>query len=176
MSGDDGGSGRRARTGWLDSLPPRYIHGMIRYATATPAHIGRIATRMGEWDRIECAAGGHAPKDALRLSLRGSIMAWTALIDGRPVAMWGLTAMNLMDGEGSPWMLGTDEARLHPKAFYVGGARSIPMMLRACPRLVNSVACGNKAAIRLLTRWGFVVGGEIETRRGVDFVPFRMGE
>lgn len=147
---------------------------MIAYIPATPAHIGRIASRMGRWDRIECEAGGRSPKEALRLSLAGSVMAWTALVDRMPVAMWGVTPVNLLDGEGSPWMLGTDEARRYPKAFYVGGARSIPLMLRCFPRLRNHVAMGNKEAIRLLVKWGFDVGGPVDTRRGVDFVPFVM--
>lgn len=108
------------------------------------------------------------------MSLAGSVMAWTALVDRRPVAMWGVTPVNLLDGEGSPWMLGTDEARRYPKAFYVGGARSIPLMLRCFPRLRNHVAMGNREAVRLLVKWGFDVGGAVETRRGVDFVPFVM--
>ena len=129
---------------------------------------------MGHWDRVECAAGGRSPKEALRISLRASVMAWTALVDGKPVAMWGVTPVNLMDGIGSPWMLGSDEARQFPRAFYVGGARSLPVMLSCFPRLENHVAVANEAAIRLLDKWGFVVGGEVVTRRGVDFVPFRM--
>lgn len=147
---------------------------MIEYVPASAAHIGRIANAMGKWDRIECEAGGHSPKEALRLSFRSAAMAWTALIDRRPVAMWGVCAVNVLEGRGTPWMLGADEARLHPRAFYVGGALTIPAMLSCFPHLENHVAIGNKGAIRLLVRWGFEVGGTIVTKRGVDFIPFVM--
>lgn len=147
---------------------------MIEYVPASPAHIGRIATAMGEWDRIECEAGGHSPKEALRLSLRSSSLAWTALVDRRPVAMWGVSAVNVLEGIGTPWMLGADEARKHPRAFYRGGMITVPAMLRCFPRLENHVAVGHKGAIRLLGRWGFEVGGTVMTKRGVDFIPFVM--
>lgn len=147
---------------------------MIEYVPANSSHIGRIAAAMGKWDRIECEAGGHSAKTGLRESFRLSSMAWSALIDGHPVAMWGVCAVNVLEGLGTPWMLGSDQARRHPKAFYVGGARTLPIMLRCFPRLENHVAVGNKGAIRLLGRWGFEVGGTVVTKRGVDFIPFVM--
>ena len=145
---------------------------MIEMVPASAAHIRRIANRMGHWDRIECEAGGRSPVDALRLSLAGSVMAWTALVDRSPVAMWGVAPLSEIDGLGTPWMLGTDEARRHPRAFFEGGAFTVPEMLSRFRRLENMVAVGNKPAIRLLARWGFMVGGSVVERNGVDFVPF----
>ena len=147
---------------------------MIEMVAASPAHVRRIANRMGYWDRIECEAGGRSPLTALRLSLAGSVMAWTALVDRVPVAMWGAQSLSEIDGLGSPWMLGTDEARRHPRAFFEGGARTVPEMRSRFRRLENVVAVGNKPAIRLLARWGFMVGGPVMQRNGVDFVPFVM--
>lgn len=147
---------------------------MIEMVPASPAHLRRIANRMGHWDRVECEVGGRTPLDALRLSLAGSVMAWTALVDRSPVAIWGVTPISEIDGLGSPWMLGTDEARRHPRAFFEGGARTVPEMLARFRTLENMVAVGNKPAIRLLARWGFAVGGTVVDRNGVDFVPFKM--
>lgn len=147
---------------------------MIEMVAASPAHARRIANAMGHWDRVECEAGGRSPIAALRLSLAGSVMAWTALVDRVPVAMWGVVPLSEIDGLGTPWMLGTDEARRHPRAFFEGGARTVPEMLSRFRRLENMVATGNKPAIRLLARWGFVVGGPVVERNGVDFVPFSM--
>jgi len=147
---------------------------MIEMVAASPAHTRRIANAMGYWDRIECEAGGRSPISALRLSLAGSVMAWTALVDRVPVAMWGVQPLSEVDGLGSPWMLGTDEARRHPRAFFEGGALTVPEMRSRFRRLENVVAVGNKPAIRLLARWGFMVGGPMMQRKGVDFVPFVM--
>lgn len=147
---------------------------MIEMVAASPAHTRRIANAMGYWDRVECEAGGRSPITALRLSLAGSVMAWTALVDRVPVAMWGVVPLSEIDGLGTPWMLGTDEARRHARAFFEGGARTVPEMLSRFRRLENMVATGNKPAIRLLARWGFEVGGAVVERNGVDFVPFSM--
>lgn len=147
---------------------------MIEMVPASGAHVRRIANRLGHWDRIECEAGARSAVDAVRLSLLGSVIAWTALVDRTPVAMWGVTPVSEVDSIGSPWMLGTDEARRHPRAFFEGGARTVPLMLARFRLLENMVATGNKPAIRLLARWGFRVGGTVVDRNGVEFVPFFM--
>ena len=53
---------------------------MIEFVAASPAHIGTIANRMRDIDAKECAIMGRTPKQALRLSLKASVAAWTAVV------------------------------------------------------------------------------------------------
>ena len=47
-----------------------------------------------------------------------------------------------------------------------------PLCAGVFSRLENVVALGNMRAQRLLTLWGFTVGGEVTMRNGVEFIPF----
>lgn len=124
-------------------------------------------------DVIECAAMGHAPKQALRNGLIASSWCCTALIDGRPEAMFGLVVRSALSGEGTPWMLGTDAIYRHPRAMLRWGPRFVAAMLDATPTLANLVAVRNGRAVRMLRRWGFDLSEEAIVFGGVDFMAFR---
>lgn len=114
---------------------------------------------------------GRTPKQALRQALLTSEKAWTALVDGKPEAMFGVVVEDLISGEATPWFLGTNEVYRHGRELLMWG----PGLLRRMGdsrRLSNFVSTRNRPAIRLLKRWGFTVG-EVETViRGVPFVHF----
>jgi hypothetical protein len=137
-------------------------------------HVGPIATRMREIDRIEAAAMGRSPKQALRLGIRCSYHCWTAMIEGRPEAMLGVTPISLLTGKGIPWLLGTDALFKEARALMTLGPPIIGAMLHVFPHLSNLVARENEKAIRLLRRWGFTVGEETVMIGGVVFIPFRL--
>ena len=145
---------------------------MITLVPASRSHVGPIANRMREADRVECAARGHSPKAALRHSLQSSVIAWTALDDGRPEAMLGLASVNILADQGEPWMLGTDRIYSAGRELLRGAPPLLAAMHRYSRRLHNTVSVDNAQAIRLLWRWGFVVGGEVREIGGVQFVPF----
>lgn len=144
----------------------------IAVIAARAVHIKPIAASMGHWDRIEAEAFGHSPRAALRVGLLGSTQAWTATVDGVPVAMWGVTPISWF--EGKAWMLGTDESRRHARAFLESGRATIGDMLGTYDRLSNHVAAGNAAARRMLRHWGFTIGDKVEQFGGVDFLPFSI--
>jgi hypothetical protein len=146
----------------------------IRIVPATPAHVGRIASRMRTDDVIECAAMGHAPKQALRAGLIASTLCFTALVDGRPEAMFGLVVGSALSGEGTPWMLGTEAIYDHPRAMLRWGPRFLAAMLDSTPVLTNLVAVRNGRAVRMLRRWGFGLSKETIVIGEVEFVTFRM--
>lgn len=144
----------------------------IRIIAASPAHVGRVANRMREIDRLETGAKGRSPKAALRISLRSSLWACTVLLDGEPVAMFGVVAASLVEDKGRPWFLGSDDVYRHGRDMLLYGERVIAKMHGDFRRLENVVSSGNVRAIRLLRRWGFVVGGEEVVVGGVPFIPF----
>jgi len=145
---------------------------MIRLVSASPAHVGRIANRLREDDRIECAAFGRSPKEALRLGLRGGAFTLTALADGEPHAMFGVTALNAIEGTGRPWFLGSELVYDCARHLLTIGPHVIAQMHRRFRRLENVVSVRNVRAIRMLKRWGFELGDEAMTIGGVDFVLF----
>lgn len=131
---------------------------MIEFVPATPAHVGTLAARMREIDRQECAIMGHGPKEALRLSLRYSTLAYTCKIDGRPEAMFGLSSICLLTGEGSPWLLMTDVAAKNAKALVRDGRRYSVLFQTVFPTLRNHVHADNHVAVRWLRRLGYAIG------------------
>lgn len=149
--------------------------GAVSIVPASRGHVGRIARRMRAADVEECAAKRRTPACALRISLASSSFALTALVDGSPHAMFGVTPYSLADGVGRPWFLGTDEVYRHPRQMIETGDAIVEIMQDSFRRLENVVSASNDRAIRLLRRWGFSVGGEAQLIGGVSFIPFWRG-
>lgn len=144
----------------------------LKLVGASPAHVGRVANRLREIDRIECGVTGRSAKAALRLALRSSAWAVTALLDGEPHAMFGVSPISIVEDRGSPWFLGSDETYRHGRALLELGPLAIDRMHGSFRRLENSVSVGNGRAIRLLGRWGFTIGQDPFVVGGVEFVRF----
>ena len=145
---------------------------MIEIVTANLTHVGPIATRIREADRLECEAFGRSPKTALRVGLRASTLALTAKLNGKPIAMFGVVPNSLLESRGQPWLLGTDDVLDHARTFIEAGPRILSRMSASYRRLENHVWVGNHRAIRLLRHWGFSVGGDAMNFGGLPFVPF----
>lgn len=144
----------------------------VRLVAASPAHVGRIANRLREIDRRECAALGRDPKAAMRLSLRSSTWAVTVFIGDDPHAMFGVAPISVVEDRGSPWFLGSDAVFAHAREFIEIGPKAIGRMHRSFKRLENSVSTQNAKAQRLLKRWGFTIEQQGFTVGGVEFVRF----
>lgn len=129
---------------------------------------------MREADRAECRAMGMTPKEALRSSLKGSMEALSAIGDDGPVAMFGVSAVSLLDGIGTPWFLGRPEVQRHWRDLLVTGPVVIDHWLKTFRVLENVVAVENVKAVRLLRAWGAELGDEPETHGGVAFLRFRF--
>lgn len=148
---------------------------MVELVPARLTHIGPLAHNLRAIDRLEAEALGQSPKNALRIGLRRSLSVFTAIGGGKsPIAMLGVVPVSLLAGRGMVWMVGTDEVYREGRALLTLGPRVIGHWLETFEVLENIVATRNTRAIRLLVRWGADVGGEVETHRGVDFVPFRF--
>ena len=127
---------------------------------------------MREADAQECLAWGRSPKQALRIGLRASVLSFTALQVGKPIAMFGVTPINAIEGQGRAWFLGTDAILGCARDLLTVGPAVIEAMHRRFRRLENWVSTDNRRAIRLLGRWGFELGDDTMTVRGVEFRPF----
>jgi hypothetical protein len=144
---------------------------MIEMVPALSSHIGTIARRIRDIDRLECETMGHTVKGALRTGLLGSTLAWTAKINGRPEAMLGAAPSNLLEGRGRAWMLMTDEAARHQIALVRLGRIYTEAMHRHYAILENWVHAENDRTIRWLSRLGYAVG-PVDVIRGQPMRPF----
>lgn len=147
---------------------------MMTIVPASPAHIRRIANRMRAVDQLECRAHGREPVEALRYSLRSSLEAWTALEDGRPVAMFGVCPLSMIGRSASPWLLGTEDVGRHGRLLLTHGRRTIERWRDHFDEMSNEVAASNTLAIRLLRHWGATFGEEV-AYGGTAFRRFKLG-
>jgi hypothetical protein len=148
------------------------VNTVIQIVPARPVHVNRIADQMRQIDRRECEAMGRTGKQALRSGLARSIRSWTALVNGRPEAMFGVVVESALGGEAIPWFLGTDEVYRHGRALLMWGPGIIERLHDSRLTLRNLVSSENRRAIRLLEKWGFEVSAEEQEIRGVMFRAF----
>ena len=144
---------------------------MIEVVPARQHHIGTIARRLRGIDVLECQAMGHTPKQALRIGLMGSTIAWTVLIDGRPEAMMGATPLNFTTGRGRPWLLMTDVAAKKAISLVRLGRLYTEAMHRQFAMLENWIHADNETTIRYLARLGYAIG-PVDVIRGFPMRPF----
>lgn len=144
---------------------------------AEPAHVGEIAVRARQQDIAELwALSRTTPAEALTRGLATTVDATTALLDGRPVAMFGASPYSILGGMGTPWMIGTTDLRSWSaqKELLRVAAPAVERMQERFPSLLfNAVDARNRAAQRWLRWLGFQfleplpVGPD-----GLPFIPF----
>lgn len=145
---------------------------MISIHPAEPGDIPALARGMRPWDVRECTVFGFTPERALRYSLSGSLMAWTARLDGEPIAMFGAASVSLIEGTGRPWMLGTEAIYQQGRALIRLAPGYVAMMRERFPRMDNLIHRDNDRALRLLRRLGFQIEPEARDVGGEPMVRF----
>lgn len=141
-----------------------------------------IAANMRQIDRDEVRAMSGRP-DADRASIMIDLMtnsrglARCALLDGVPVAAWGVVTRTAISSTGNPWMLATDGVRdRHFSRQFIARSRSefektIPSHVSF---LWNMVASDNDASIRWLKWLNFSFRDEVVSFGGIDWRIFEM--
>jgi len=130
----------------------------VKVVTATRNHAHAMAPHMRKKDAAEVwAAYHHCPKEALVRSLRASTSAWTVLVDGTPVMMFGVGSFNLLDCQGHPWLLATDKIRNLGTRIIRGTRKYLDIMLEMYPELVNYVDARQTSTLRWLRWCGFSI-------------------
>lgn len=131
---------------------------MVEYVQPTARHVQDLAANLREADRAELLACGVTDAQrAIETSLSLSTHMVAAVAGGRCAAILGATPLSLLDGRGSPWMLGTDLVVKHRRALMADSPAYIRAMLRAYPHLVNWVHADNAVAVRWLRHAGFTL-------------------
>jgi ribosomal protein S18 acetylase RimI-like enzyme len=142
---------------------------------ARARHVCYLARHMRAIDAAECRAMGLTPNRALRRGIAASTWAVTAMVDGRPHAMFGLVIDSVLGGTGIPWFLATDRVLEHGREMLAFGRRAVAIMRDSTPRLANLVSADNTPAIRLLRRWGFEIEADTIMINDMPFHHFSLG-
>lgn len=144
-----------------------------------PAEVSHLEAMAGRWRQADIdelwAAGHHTPEECVKVGIEHSPMAWTAFLDGVPVAVFGVSTPPLLSSTGIPWMVGTVELDRHGSLLLKQGREKVGLMLTQFKRLMNFVDARNTKAIRWLKRLGFKFGeAQPYGAEGLPFYLFTM--
>jgi len=128
----------------------------VQIVRAAYSHIPEIAASARESDRQELhAIACVTPVEGLRISLEASCAAWTAMVNGSPVCMFGVCPEGVLAGVGVPWMIGTHELDKHPVTLLRRCRPFLAEMFKCCVLLQNYVDARNTTSIQWLKWLGF---------------------
>lgn len=95
------------------------------------------------------------PLPAIRLTIAQSEHAWTATVDGRPAAIFGVCRKTRLSDTAMPWLLATEEADRHMASFARLSRKAFDAIMEAYPVLENYALAENVKTLRWLKWLGF---------------------
>lgn len=106
---------------------------------------------------LQALRGGNVYNE-LVASIRDSVVSGCCCIDGRPMALYGLTRRNIMDSKYCVWLILTDEAEKHK--VFIG--RQTKQVIQAIVR--DFGVCGNtvNADNKSIIKWVKWLGGKLQ--------------
>jgi hypothetical protein len=147
----------------------------VEIVPATVEHAVELSTRLRKSDVRELkASSGRTPLEALVRALRVSDddMTWTALVDGSPEVIWGVSAAPLT-GAGCVWLLASDAVYSIKKTFLSKCPSYINLMHTRYRTLFNWVDIRHSASLSWLYGLGFTAV-DYSPRHGNAKKPFLM--
>ncbi len=149
----------------------------VEIVPAEASHALAMVGRFRPADIAELWAVAHRSPEACILDgLQRSPMAWTALFDGVPVAVFGVSTGAMLSGIGHPWMVGTTDLDSHGYLLVKRGRPMVAQMRSLFGHLVNFVDARNTKAIGWLKRMGFQFHeAQPHGADGLPFYRFSMG-
>ena len=149
----------------------------IRIAQYEPAHGDYIAANLRPSDKREMYyMAVLTPAAAIKATTASAVRSYTALVDGLPALMWGVSRRSFVSSVGVPWLLGTMVAEDHQYKFGRETLTYFKEMASLFPVMENYALAENKRALRWIKWAGF----DIEEPRpygafGAEFVRFGRG-
>lgn len=134
----------------------------IRPARATD--VGPVANDARDMDRVEAEMTGFTLKNGIRFGLAHGD-AWTILLDGQRVMMFGVVDTSVVEGRGRVWAVATNAAEARWRELVRAGEYILSNLLERYMTLENYVHADNAKAIRWL-RWSGFELGEPEEIKG----------
>ena len=121
---------------------------------ASILHIKPMAKRIRAAACITLQDYGYLPRAALHRAFLRSLYCRTALIDGRPVAMWGVDGTLLSD-TAYVWLVMSDEIAHIPRTIVREAKRELAAIMGRYSEVAATVLPDDDAAIRFAVYLGF---------------------
>ncbi len=121
---------------------------------ASILHVKPMAARMRAAACATLQSFGFEPRMALRRAFLRSLMARTALMDGKPVAMWGVQG-NLLDDTALVWLVMADDIANIPRTIVREARRELKSIMENYEEAATTVLPDDEAAIRFAVYLGF---------------------
>jgi hypothetical protein len=144
---------------------------MIHVVAADLGHCDALVAGMGASERAEMIRLGAPPAVWIKALIDGSGYGRTALVNGMPIAAWGIVGTAL-SFSGEAWLVATEAARRRRYDMVRLGVAEIRAMLRLKTEIVSSVLCGDTRGRRFSAWLGF---GDFEDVRMPDGEPLHRG-
>lgn len=152
----------------------------IKLVPATRDDVTEVAANLRASDiaELKAAHGDNVNVDtALYLSYIRSTNCQAAHLNGKAIAIFGFVKMVHRPGVLVPWLLCTDELKLHAKTHIRETRRAVKEALKDVGYLFNYVHAENEASIKFLKAVGFTIHpAEPFGRKGELFHMFDMGD
>jgi len=118
--------------------------------------VGLVALELRPADLAEVlACGAVDARDALEASVAVSTVSLVALLDDRPLGMFGVAPDGLIGSSARAWLLTCREVDRHPVTFFRLTRQWLEVLLMLYPCLWNWVDARYTSAVSWLERLGF---------------------
>lgn len=117
-------------------------------------HIKPMASRMRAAACITLQDYGYLPRAALHRVFVRSLYCRAALVDGRPVAMWGVVG-TLLNETAYVWLVMSDEIAHIPRTIVREAKRELAGIMKGYREIAATVLPDDDAAIRFAVYLGF---------------------
>lgn len=129
----------------------------VEVEDTTVSHVKHIRQNLREEDRQEIIRAGFDPNRICMYTYKTALLRKTGLIDGEPVAMWGVRG-NLLGLVGQPYLLTTNNIHLISSLKFARiYVKEVEEMKKLFPILENYVDANYHEAVRLLDLAGFTL-------------------
>ena len=146
----------------------------VKIVPTLPCHVLEIRDNLQDGDNREICGFGITIAKGVWRTYKNSVMCRTALIDGEPVAFWGVAGTSI-GLTGIPFLLTSVNVRkISPVRFTRIYQIEAKEMLKIYSRLENYVLADYEEAVRLLDIVGFKIG-EPQKIRNAMYRKFSMG-
>ena len=122
-------------------------------------------------DIAECLACGNTPMQALMEGYVWSNECYSAKVNGRTEAMFGISSYKQLNGFGAIWFLGSNVSFKYPISLVKKGKEYINRWLEKYTVLHNAVDSRNVRHIAWLKHIGFTFTNHINVN-GYEFLQF----
>jgi hypothetical protein len=136
-----------------------------RHRRATLADADALALTIRPADAAEVEAWGLTPREALRHSVSGSLLACTTTFDGAVAAMWGVApgkswmGGSALGGTRCAWLLTGLLVEAHPFTFHREAKAIAKTLIELWGPLANAVDVRHERSLAWLQRLGGTVDG-----------------